>query len=309
MKSLFPLILLGIGVILLLVNFGVISLEIKEIFVVILPFLIFLVGIKWLFKGMMRPSLSLVILGGFLTIFSSLLIADQFGYYEFSFSDGWKLWPLVFILIGVWMLAGMLRRKPKYPKKKIIVRTGDDHEYSDIESIMESVDKQIKNANKQVGEGLKNIGKNIKIDISKSSDHPGKKVEVRIDGDKIESLKTKKSNNFGVTSMSLKEPNWELTPLQLSSTVGDYYFDFSKAYIPDEEIAIVIKCWVSDIKMIVPEDIPIKVNTKINIGDVKVMGNYWGGNCAYTSTGYDEATRKLNIYIKSWVGDVRIEKV
>ncbi|GAA0314150.1 hypothetical protein GCM10008967_00820 [Bacillus carboniphilus] len=331
MRALFPLLLLGTGVVLLLLNFGVISFGLEEIFVLVYPFILIFFGLRWLYKGFKNPSLFLLILGGFTTIFSTLLIADRLEIIDFAFSDGKKLWPLLFILIGIWMLGSKLRRKQKSSVKEPIQLASNEHDIDDEEfdtmgdeydSIGDEFDKldhdmddlqadinnSVKDIQQQVDEKLKNIGKNIRIDISKSDDNK-KKVKVEVNGKDVTELKEKKMRNIGVTSLSMKKPNWELTPLDLSSTIGNYYFDFSKAYIPDEEITIKIKCRVSDIKMIVPEGIPIKVNASVNIGDVKVMGNYWGGDCSFVSKNYDEATRKLNINIKAWVGDVRIEGV
>ncbi|WP_245855751.1 cell wall-active antibiotics response protein LiaF [Bacillus oleivorans] len=341
---LFPLVLLGIGVILLLVNFGVISLEIKEIFVVIFPFFILLIGVKWLYSGIKRSSLFLVLCGGFASIFSALLILDLFGIYEFAFSDGYKLWPILLILLAIWMLGSNKRPKVKVEKggkskqesqsserksksekvdsiKDKSDTIGDEFDHSvdefdiignEFEAMGDEFDKlgeEMEDLSDKINREVREKLNNIKIDISKSNDSPGKKVSIQVGRDEIDHMKEQAVKTFGVSHMAMKEPNWELTPLNLKSTVGDYYFDFSKAYIPDAEIDITIKTWVGDIKMIVPDDIPIKVDTKMTFGDVKVMGNYWGGNCSYTSTNYDDATRKLNIKIKSWVGDVRIERV
>ncbi|WP_243296284.1 cell wall-active antibiotics response protein LiaF [Bacillus litorisediminis] len=348
---LFPLVLLGIGVVLLLVNFGVISLEIKEIFVVFFPYFIFLVGAKWLYSGVKRSSLFLLLCGGFAAIFSALLILDQFGIYEFAFSDGYKLWPILLILLAIWMLGSKKSPKVKVERKSASKEQIPDSdrqskseksdpmtdefdaisdEFDPIGDEFDDTDEEFDKMNDEfkkmdhhfykIGEEMKDLSdrinrnvqenlKNIKIDISKSNDGPEKKINIQVGREEIDHMKEQAVKTFGVSHMSLKEPNWELTPLNLKSTVGDYYFDFSKAYIPDTEIDISIKTWVGDIKMIVPDDIPIKVDTKMTFGDVKIMGNYWGANCSYTSANYNEASRKLNIKIKSWAGDVRIERV
>ena len=96
------------------------------------------------------------------------------------------------------------------------------------------------------------------------------------------------------------------------NVVGDYYFDFSKAYIPDKETCIQIKGVVADLKMLVPEDLPIKVSAKVKIGHLNILGNTSegkGNKLYYESENYNEASRKLNIVLDMKIGDVRIDRV
>ncbi len=71
-------ILSGLGVIILLVNLGVISFEIKELFVVTYPFLLIVYGLVVLLLRQFGWGL-------FIVLFSSLLIMDRFGLIAFEF--------------------------------------------------------------------------------------------------------------------------------------------------------------------------------------------------------------------------------
>jgi len=102
-KIMFSITLLLIGVILLLVNLGVISLEINELFVVGYPFLLLLYGLLSLFQIFIKKK-EHYFFTLFIIIFSSLLILDRFQLLEFRFLDFWKLWPLIIILIALGLL-------------------------------------------------------------------------------------------------------------------------------------------------------------------------------------------------------------
>lgn len=100
-QIIFAITLSAIGVLLLLMNIGVISLEIKEVFVVIYPFILLAAGCYYLLSYILKNSRSGMFPGLFLIVFSMLLILDRLGVIEFRFMEIWKLWPLFLIFIGI----------------------------------------------------------------------------------------------------------------------------------------------------------------------------------------------------------------
>lgn len=243
-------ILSGLGIILLLVNLGVISLEIKELFVVTYPFLLTVYGLVTLLHRQLGW-------GAFIILFSSLLIMDRFGLIVFQFLDVWKLWPLLLVYFGVSMLLGKR-------KIKVIYRT-------DLPSV-----EQLENIPESAANGLKKI------------------------------------RGVSVGKVTFKKPNWAVEPMDLYNMVGDYFIDFSKGFIPDRETTIRVRGWVGEVKMLIPEDIPVKINAVIGIGEVK-MFDYDQEQVkhviAYKSDDYDAAVKKLNITIELKIGSVRIDRV
>ncbi|WP_102261759.1 cell wall-active antibiotics response protein LiaF [Mesobacillus jeotgali] len=242
-------ILSALGVILLLVNLGVISLEIKELFVVTYPFLLFLYGLVALLKRQFGW-------GSFIVLFSSLLIMERFGVIDFHFLDVWKLWPLVLIYFG----AGILF---KGRKLKVIYRT----------------------------------------------DFPSAK-----EAENIPSAETslKKIRGVSIGNVTFKKQNWAVEPMDLYNMIGEYFIDFSKGFIPDRETPIVVRGWIGEVKMLIPEDVPVKINAVIGVGEVKLF-DYAQEQIkhvvAYKSDDYDQAIRKLNITIELKIGSVRIDRV
>ena len=242
-------ILSALGVILLLVNLGVISLEIKELFVVTYPFLLFLYGLVALLKRQFGW-------GSFIVLFSSLLIMERFGVIDFHFLDVWKLWPLVLIYFGAAILF-------KSKKIRITYQT-------DISS-------------------PKEMGSSTEPDTS-----------------------LKRIRGVSIGKVTFKKQNWAVEPMDLYNMVGEYFIDFSKGFIPDRETPIRVRGWVGEVKMLIPEDVPVKIDAVIGVGEVKLF-DYAQEQIkhvvAYKSDDYDQAIRKLNITIELKIGSVRIDRV
>lgn len=91
---------------------------------------------------------------------------------------------------------------------------------------------------------------------------------------------------------------------------GDYFFDFTKAYIPEKEIPISVKSQAGDIHMIIPKHVPFRVYALVKAGEIDVVNQHVGGinrNLAFQTEDYDGADRRLDIYIKLSAGAVRID--
>ncbi|WP_257391880.1 cell wall-active antibiotics response protein LiaF [Mesobacillus jeotgali] len=244
------IILAGLGIILLLVNLGVISWEIKELFVVTYPFLLLMYGLVTLLKKQFGWGL-------FIGVFSSLLVMDRFDVMAFRFLDVWKLWPLLLIYVGVTILTG---------KRK--------------------------------------------INVIYQPDQTSGKQEERFPESNGNSMRKIRGASIG--KVTFKEQNWAVEPMDLYNMVGEYFIDFSKGFIPDRETPIRVRGWVGEVKMLIPEGVPVKVNAVIGVGEVKLF-DYAQEQIkhviAYKSDDYDAAVRKLNITIELKIGSVRVDRV
>lgn len=115
-----------------------------------------------------------------------------------------------------------------------------------------------------------------------------------------------------IGEVSYNDSNWALEPMVLNNSIGDYFLDLSKAFIPERETPIIINGSIADIKMIIPENIPVNITANSKIGDVRIFdikGNTLNRTVFYKTQGYDEATRKLKITINVKIGSIRIDKV
>jgi lia operon protein LiaF len=262
----FSAILLFTGIILLLINIGVISLEIKQLFVMSIPFLIALEGLKWLINSIRRRRTGKFTVGLFLFIFGLLLILDVFDIISFSYGDWLKLWPV--ILIGI---AFMVIWKKNHIKFSF--------------------------SNDDPFEG-ENDGR------PKADGQPGTVKSAK--------ERTKVNKGFIIGDVKYNQPNWPLESMRLYNVIGDYYFDLSKAYIPEGETPIHLKGWIGDVKMLIPEGIAVDIKVEGNVGDIKVFDQKSSDikpNLHYRSGDYEDAEKKISIVIEFKIGSVRINRV
>lgn len=282
---LFSVILLVIGIALLLMNVGVISLEIKEFFVMFIPILFVLAGIMFFVKSIREKSSGPLLLTLFCLPYGVLLILSQQGTIHFSYGDWWKLWPVFLIFIAVNQLFFNGRRK--------IVVNVESNSKDDVGHVYK-ID-------------LKNGAKNIKNNIKISKDNLKKNIDIS-----KENMKNNISKNLSVSDVHFNEDNWPLKPLDIHTTIGDFYLDFSKAYIPEEETTVKIKSRIGDVKMLIPEDIPIKINSKTKVGDIRLFdlkSTEAKPHLYFESPNYNEGIKKIDITIEIGIGSIRIDRV
>lgn len=256
----FAVLLSGIGIILLLVNIGVISLEIKELFIVSYPFVLFVYGLANLVNSIIKKRDFMW--GLFIIVFSTLLILDRLGLFAFQFIEVWKLWPVILIYFGLSML---------FRKNKMRVHFKSDYPLESLESSGE-----------------------------------------KISGEFTDTSSLKRIKGISLGDVKFKKQNWAVEPIDLYNLAGDYFIDFSKGFIPEKETPVKVRGWVGDVKMLIPEGVPVKVSATVNVGDVRVFEytpNLIRHAVTYKSENYDEAVRKLNITVELKIGSIRIDRV
>lgn len=112
---------IAVGLLLILANLDVISLEMNEAFIFLYPILFVIIGLKLVIDGLRGASDSWPV-GVFLLVFGGLLVLDRFDVISFRFGDIWSLWPLILIFIGISMF------KPKRKSKHVEITTDSDDE-------------------------------------------------------------------------------------------------------------------------------------------------------------------------------------
>ncbi|QOR67348.1 cell wall-active antibiotics response protein [Cytobacillus suaedae] len=119
------LLLILLGILLLLINIDVISLEINNLFVTLYPVLFLIVGFKWLVESILSKGEKGWFGGFFLFLFGALLSLDRLGYITFTFWMVWKLWPILLIFIGMKLFSKDKKSISISFEKKDSVAIGD----------------------------------------------------------------------------------------------------------------------------------------------------------------------------------------
>jgi len=119
-------------------------------------------------------------------------------------------------------------------------------------------------------------------------------------------------SGFTIGNESFSEPNWHVKPINISNAVGDHYFDFTKAFIPDEEIPITVNSLAGDVRMAIPEDLDFRVEAYVKAGEINILGQSAEGinrSLFFETPNYKEATKKLDIYLDVKAGSIRVDQI
>ena len=117
---------------------------------------------------------------------------------------------------------------------------------------------------------------------------------------------------FSVGSQTFEEQNWVVEPMHLKHMAGDFYFNFSKAFIPEKKIPITIDSLAADVNIVVPENIDFRIHARVKAGGIQVLDQASDGinrTFVYQTNNYDAAVKKLDFYINLKAGNIRIDRV
>lgn len=107
---------------------------------------------------------------------------------------------------------------------------------------------------------------------------------------------------------------WELRPMSISHFIGDTTIDLTKAQIPLGETKIYVSCFIGDVKVFIPSDanVGIQVVSSSLIGDVRVWDQKRGGlfnSVLVEIPYYADTDKRIVLVTSSFIGDVRVTKV
>lgn len=138
---------------------------------------------------------------------------------------------------------------------------------------------------------------------------PNKMVIYNDKGKKSHSIK---KSGLSVGSYEYKQENWKVQPMYLSNLAGDFYFDFTKAFIPEKETAITISTLAGDVHILMPENVDFRVEASVKAGDIDIIGQSAEGmnrSLTYETEHYNQAVRRLNFTLKLKAGSIRIDRI
>jgi lia operon protein LiaF len=139
-----------------------------------------------------------------------------------------------------------------------------------------------------------------------------KRTFVHVSSGNEKKNKKQRDSYFSFGNQEFNHQNWKVEPMNLSQMAGDFYFDFTKAFIPDKEIPISIQSLAGDVNIVMPENIDFRVKASVKAGEVYVAGQTVEGinrSLQYETNNYDTAVRKIDFQIHLKAGSIRIDYV
>ncbi|HLR02765.1 MAG TPA: cell wall-active antibiotics response protein LiaF [Virgibacillus sp.] len=337
-RYLLAVILIGIGILLVLENFGFGTFSGKNMWILLYPLLFIVYGIKTLVDHLRYRGGSWIF-GSFLLIFGSLLMLDRFGVISFVFKDIFKLWPLLIIYLGFAFIRPKRiyhhNTKGRRGKHGYYYGPYDYTKYFDADDYRKQAHDQADYYKKKYRDVVYDATDDNGSTGDRAADEPSgdeSGPETKEHSDTSEKEQSDENGRhttdkqsysgdgkayyrnsfFSIGNSDFNENNWKVEPMHLSKLAGDFYLDFTKAFIPDKKIPISINTLAGDVRILVPEDIDFRVNAEVKAGDINILGHVADGinrSLQYETDDYNRATRKLDMTLKLKAGSVRIDHV
>jgi len=101
---------------------------------------------------------------------------------------------------------------------------------------------------------------------------------------------------------------WRVGDEEIWLLIGDVYLDMTQAEIPPGETHVRVFAFISNVRLLVPQDVGVSASSMAFITDTRVFGQKRGGFVIpshVTSEGYENAGRKVQVETISFIADVR----
>ncbi|WP_373229033.1 cell wall-active antibiotics response protein LiaF [Cohnella sp.] len=318
--------IVAVGVIFLLNQMGVITMDIGELFSTFWPIIMIIFGLQGLL--MQRAGgfwwNPLVILLGFFFLGRNLNWIN-WGIGELIHF----IWPIALILFGIGMIF-----QGKRPRKAD--KLGKSEQWNPINPPippmppgpppappeLDEFERPVPNSNANVPP----IGPNLSKLPFKDNDQPPKSNSQHNNSwkQRHEHADRWKEHNWSnpnrinhsrfIGDVHLGNDYWELRPMSISHFIGDTTLDLTKAQIPIGETRVYVSSFIGDVKVFVPNDfgVGIQVVSSCLIGDVKVLDQKRGGvfnQMSVETPSYADTDKRVVLVVSSFIGDVRVTKV
>jgi lia operon protein LiaF len=124
--------------------------------------------------------------------------------------------------------------------------------------------------------------------------------------------KMAKSNKRIIGDISIGQQPWVLKDLDLWNGIGDVRVNLGTARFEEGTYHIDIGGWIGDIRVLVPDSLPVRVSANLGIGDVTIFDENQSGarrNVSYEDPAFEEATARVILQADLKIGDIEIVRV
>ncbi|RDW18198.1 hypothetical protein CWR48_11465 [Oceanobacillus arenosus] len=238
-----------------------------------------------------------------LIIFGAMLVLANIGMVDFEIGIAWQyMYPTFFVVIGLkWLVDYLLKKGGTWIGGSFLLIFGTLLLLDRFEVITFSfwdVYKLWPLLIVYIGFMMFGRGSNIVIEYESDNKHKKKK--------------TYHGSTFSIGNHEFNEQNWKVEPMNLKNLAGEYYFDFSKAFIPEKRIPFAIHSLAGDVNIIIPENVAFRVDATVSAGEIMILNQSADGinrSLTYETENYENAVQKLDFNIRLKAGSVRINQV
>jgi hypothetical protein len=242
-----------------------------------------------------------------------VLLANALGFFAVSPQDIFRSFlPLFFIGLGVWLI---MRRKQREDRDRMSfhMEHANDPYSSSVNSNMKdsgsatasSQDSGSGSPEGDVGD-MSDLGTSQRFYSSSNYEQTYQANGGRQSADgKVRFAKTFGELTADMDLMSLRD-------VEISMGIGDLEVRLKGGVLTDGLNRMIISGFLGDIRILVPQNIPLFVHCSNFVGDIESMGKRtsgFGNNIESQSPDYSSASRKLYIACNNFIGDIRIVRI
>jgi lia operon protein LiaF len=115
-----------------------------------------------------------------------------------------------------------------------------------------------------------------------------------------------------VGDLKIGNEPWQLEDMQIWMGVGETDVNLTKAILPEGETILNVSGWIGEITILVPQDMDIKANVNLRLGDATLFSHQQAGSgrfLSYKSLDYETAKKKVNLRVSLAIGEVTVKWV
>jgi len=108
------------------------------------------------------------------------------------------------------------------------------------------------------------------------------------------------------------EPTGEIDGASFKHFIGDLELNLTQANFKPGENRIHTSIFIGDLKAFVPKNVALKTNLSIMLGDISVADSAesgFGPSKEYISPNYETAEKKLYIFGRAFIGDIKVRQI
>lgn len=106
--------------------------------------------------------------------------------------------------------------------------------------------------------------------------------------------------------------NWEVRDEDLRMFAGDVFIDLGKAQLPAGTTNFAVRCFASDLDIILPKDVGLKISSTGFVVETKFDGENKSNVLTgfdYQSENYASAEKKLNLITQAFAMDISVRTI
>lgn len=115
-----------------------------------------------------------------------------------------------------------------------------------------------------------------------------------------------------VGDLSIGRTPWVLHDMRLFNGIGDIRVNLATAHVEDGTYHLDITGWIGDVRILVPEDVPVRIVADLSVGSISIFGEQNDGikrSVHHEDPAYATALRRCDVQIGLRIGDVEVVRV